>query len=108
MTTRSPATLLTLAAALALVLIVVDFIGAGLNRSAQVQVNQRQQFINESVEVGRINQTLVHALAVAAVRNGDPELKALLAKQGITVNAAPASAPAPAAASTGDPGTDPR
>ncbi len=108
MSTRSHATIPTIAAALALVLIVVDFIGAGLNRSAQVQVNQRQQFINESVEVGRINQTLVHALAVAAVRNGDPALKALLAKQGITVNAAPAATPATASTSAGRAGENPR
>lgn len=96
---------LSSAATLALVLIVADFIVAGFNRSAQVQVNQRQQFINRGIEVGRINQTLVHALAVAAVRHDDPQLRALLAKQGIRIDAASPATPSSTAASTHASGT---
>jgi hypothetical protein len=33
------------------------------NRPIQAQVNQRQQFINQSVELGRINEALIYALA---------------------------------------------
>lgn len=105
MASKSHATILAIAAALALVLIVANFIGAGFNRSAQVKVNQRQQFINQGIEVGRINQTLIHALAIAAVRHDDPQLQDLLQKQGITVNVAPTAPPAPGAAATAAPGT---
>lgn len=90
----SRAAILTVGATLALVLIVANFVAAGFNRSAQVRVNQRQQFINQGIEVGRINQTLVHALALAAVRNHDPRLRDLLGKQGITINGAPPVGPA--------------
>ena len=42
------------------------------NRPIQAQVNQRQQFINESVEQGRINEALIYALAGGdRVRTGE-------------------------------------
>jgi hypothetical protein len=69
------------------------------NRSVQLQVNQRQQFINQSLELGRVNDALIRALAAAAVKNNDDKLRNLLAQSGITINAAgePEKAPPPAA-----------
>ena len=58
------------------------------NRTVQADVNRRQQFINQSLQLGRINEALIRALAAAAVSNKDDKLRDLLADNGITINAA--------------------
>ena len=71
------------------------------NRSVQAEVNQRQQFINQSIQLGRINDALIRALAAAAVEHNDDKLRELLAQNGITINpttGAPERQAAPAAA----------
>jgi hypothetical protein len=73
---------------LTLVLVVVYIILVQGNRSVQTEVNTRQQFINQSVQLGRINEALVRALAAAVVNNKDDKLRDLLAQNGITINAA--------------------
>ncbi len=57
------------------------------NRKVQADVNRRQQFINQSIQLGPINQALIRALAAAAVSNKDDKLRGLLADNGITINA---------------------
>ena len=57
------------------------------NRAVQTAVNQRQQFINQSIQFGRINEALVRALAAAAVTNKDDKLRGLLADNGIAITA---------------------
>lgn len=57
------------------------------NRTVQAAVNRRQQFINQGVRLGRINEELIRALAAAAVSNKDDKLRELLADNGITINA---------------------
>src|ERR1700730_4093090 len=71
------------------------------NRSVQAEVNQRQQFINQSIQLGRLNDVLIRALAAAAVEQNDDKLRELLAQNGITINpttGAPERQAAPAAA----------
>ena len=71
------------------------------NRSVQAEVNQRQQFINQSIQLGRLNDALIRALAAAAVEHNDDKLRELLAQNGITINpttGAPERQAAPAAA----------
>jgi hypothetical protein len=74
------------------------------DQSRQAAVNQRQQYIEQSVRLGRINAGLVRALASAAVTNKDDKLRALLTEQGINVtytpNAAATTATPPAASGT--------
>jgi hypothetical protein len=76
------------------------------NRAVQAAVNRRQQFINQSTQLSRINEALIRALAAAAVSNKDDKLRDLLADNGITINASgepvpsasgPAETTAPAA-----------
>jgi hypothetical protein len=67
------------------------------NRSIQAEVNRRQQFINQSIELGRINDALIRALATAAVNKKDDKLRDLLTQNGITLNP---SGNAPASPST--------
>ena len=71
------------------------------NRSVQSEINQRQQFINQSIQLGRINDALIHAMAATAVSDNDDKLRDLLAQNGITINpttGAPEREAAPAAA----------
>ena len=84
-----------------MILVVVYIVLIQDNRSVQAGINQRQQFINQSIQLGRINDALIHALAAAAVSNKDDKLRDLLAQNGITINpttGAPEREAAPAAA----------
>jgi hypothetical protein len=93
--------LLVALAGITLILAVVYIILIQDNRSVQAGINQRQQFINQSIQLGRINDVLIHALAATAVSNKDDKLRDLLAQNGITINpttGAPEREAAPAAA----------
>jgi hypothetical protein len=75
-------------AAAAGALVVAYIILVQNNRTVQADVNRRQQFINQSLQLGRINEALIRALAAAAVSNKDDKLRDLLADNGITIDAA--------------------
>lgn len=96
-------------AAATLILVVVQLVFVQSNRSIQAEINQRQQFINESIRLGRVNEALIRTLAQVAVSNNDGNLRDLLAQQGITINVnpRPAGAPAPAAGPAGAPAAAP-
>ena len=72
---------LTLAFVVAYMVLVQD------NRTVQADVNRRQQFINQGIQLGRVNEALIRALAAAAVSNKDDKLRDLLADNGIAINA---------------------
>ena len=63
----------------ALILVVVNIVLAIGNQNRQADVNQRQQFINQSIQLSRANQMLINALAQAAAKNGDADIRKLLA-----------------------------
>ena len=93
--------LLVALSGITLILVVVYIVLIQDNRSVQAGINQRQQFINQSIQLGRINDALVRALAATAVSNKDDKLRDLLAQSGITINpttGAPEREAAPAAA----------
>lgn len=90
--------LFTAAAALAVVLVVANFVVAEGNRATQMDVASRQAFINQSAQLSQVNQALVRAIAVAAVKDQDQKLGKILASQGITVQSSPAVAAGAAAA----------
>ena len=79
--------------ALTLALVIAYIVLAQDNRRVQAEVNQRQQFINQSIQLGRINEALARALAAAATERQDERLRDLLTRNGITIN--PAASPAP-------------
>jgi len=94
--------LLVALSGITLILVVAYIVVIQDNRSVQSEVNQRQQFINQSIQLGRVNDALIRALAATAVSNKDDKLRDLLAQNGITINpttgapereAAPATAP---------------
>ena len=88
----------------ALALVVAYIVLVQDNRSGQSEVNRRQQFINQSLQLGRVNEALIRALAAAAVNDKDDKLRDLLAQNGITINASgePVSSP-PAPSERGPP-----
>jgi hypothetical protein len=84
-------------AVLGLIFVVVNiFLFLG-NRSIQGEVNDRQQFINQSIQLDRLNRELIAALANLAARNNDDQIRNLLASHGITFTVNPPTGAGPAA-----------
>jgi len=80
------ALLLTVLGAIALLLVLAN-IGLSLNnQQAQAEVNARQQYINQTVEISRLNNQIVQALANLSVQNNDASIRNLLESQGISFN----------------------
>lgn len=68
-----------------------------LNHSSRADVTQRQQYVQQSVQLEGLYKEIIRALAELGTRNNDADVKALLQRHGITVNVnAPAAAAAPA------------
>ena len=74
------------------------------NANARAEVNQRQQFVQQSVQLEGLYKEIVRALAEMGARNNDGDVKAMLQKNGITytanatANASPNAPGTPAAA----------
>jgi hypothetical protein len=94
--------LLVALSGMTLIMVVAYIVLLQDDRTIQAEVNQRQQFINQSIQLGRVNEALIRALAA----NGgtDDKLRELLTQNGISINAATgapekvaAPAPPPAA-----------
>ena len=98
--THWPFWTLTGVAALTTLLVLVNIVLFLGNRSVQNEVNARQQFINQSLALDRLNREIVTALANLSARHNDEQLRNLLAEHGIsfTVNppAGPGAAPSKA------------
>jgi hypothetical protein len=84
----------TAVAALTVVLAVTNAVMVRSNRTLQNEVNQRQQFINQSIQLSRVNEALVRALATASVNNNDTAVRDLLVQHGIRFESNPNTAPA--------------
>jgi hypothetical protein len=83
----------TALASLALLLVIVDGWLVSSNASIRGDVTGRQQYINQSVQLSRLNQELVNELGSLALKN-NAAIKQMLAESGITVVG---QAPTPAA-----------
>jgi hypothetical protein len=76
-----------------LVVVVVNIFLFLHNRSLQGEVNNRQLYINQSMQLEQLNREIVTALANLAAKNNDEDLKQLLVTHGITFSVNP-NAPA--------------
>ena len=100
--------LLTALGALTLVLAITNAVLFTTNRTAQAELAQRQQFVQQTGPLEGLYRDIVKALAEMAVKGNDKQVLDMLAAQGlsVTVNTpdAPAAtaAPAPAAVKKGD------
>ncbi|MDP2368347.1 hypothetical protein [Rhodoferax sp.] len=67
------------------------------NGSARADVTQRQQYVQQSVQLEGLYREIIRALAELGARNNDGDVKALLQRHGITYSVnAPAAPAAPA------------
>jgi hypothetical protein len=65
------------------------------NRSLQADINLRQQYVQQSVQLEGLYREIVRALAELGARNNDEAVRSMLGKHGISYSVNP---PAPAAA----------
>jgi predicted Holliday junction resolvase-like endonuclease len=79
-------------ALLVLLVFVANAISGQIVHNLQGEVNQRQKFIQDSVALEALNREIVQALAQLSAKNGDGDLRKLLAAQGISFSVAPAPA----------------
>jgi hypothetical protein len=73
--------------ALCALLVLVNIALFSSNRGLQREVNERAQYIQQSVQLQGLYQQLVRALADLSIRNQDDQLRAILSKEGINVTA---------------------
>jgi len=97
LTTRQYLGLIALAAS-ALMLVVIDAILFNANRAQQVEINQRQLYLQQTASLEGLYREMVKGLADLALRSGDRRVLDALASQGINVTVTP-----PAAAPSADP-----
>ena len=94
---------LTGLATLSALLIALNMYRFSENRKLQADVQQRTQFIQQTVPLDSLSREIALALAQLGVRSQDDQIRSLLASLGISVNVtAPASVvPPPNAPSPG-------
>ena len=79
-------------AVVALVLVVANVLLTMGNQSVQADVNERQQFIAQSIQLEQLNRQVVAVLANMAMKSNDEQLKKLLAGTGVALGQSPESA----------------
>jgi hypothetical protein len=82
----------------AIVLVPVNAVLVVRNQGAQREASQRQQQINQGVQLARVSQFLIETIARSAVANKDDKLTALLERHGIRVTVNPPGSPPTAGA----------
>jgi hypothetical protein len=75
----------TVCGVILLVLIVINMALYLGNRDKQININSRQQYIQQSLVLEGLNRDIINALANFAVRNKDGQIADLLTAHGITV-----------------------
>ena len=70
---------------------------SAMNRSLQADIGQRQQYVQQSVQLETLYREIIRALAELGARNNDQDVRAMLQRHGITYSVnAPAASAAPA------------
>ena len=87
--------------AVCLALMVANLTLSVSNQWGRAEVAQRQQFVQQSVQLEGLYREIIRALAELAARNNDGDVKSMLQRHGISFNVNPAptqpAAPAPGA-----------
>jgi hypothetical protein len=89
-------TILTVLAALMLLLVLVNILLGFGNQSLRAEVGERQQFITQTLQLEALQREIVTVLATVALKTKDEPLKSLLASQGVSLD--PTSPPQPGSA----------
>jgi hypothetical protein len=98
--TRGGYWVLTGLGVVAIVLVMAGIAIAMSNGDLRKTVNERQQFLNQSAQLNRLHSELVQGLANLSARSGDDELRAVLAKYGISFSVKERKPDAPSGVST--------
>jgi hypothetical protein len=80
---------LTGLAVLMLVLVLVNILMSLGNQSLRAEVNERQQFLTQSIQLEGLHREIVTVLATVALKTNNDPLKSLLASQGINLGQPP-------------------
>lgn len=94
---------LTLLAGTSLLLAAVNAGLSSSNRGLQGDLNVRQQYVQQSVQLEGLYREIIRALAELGARNNDQDVRALLQRHGITYTVNPAANSAAGAAAPGTP-----
>jgi hypothetical protein len=81
---------LSVLAAACLAAVAVNILLASNNQGLRLRMNERAQLIGRSATAAVVYRQMVQALAQLSVRNHDPRLRAVLARQGLKVTVRPA------------------
>jgi hypothetical protein len=81
--------ILSLIAALGLLLMVLDIVDVHRNQTLRTEVEGRAQYIQQSEQLQGLYQQMIKALADLSVRNKDDQLRDLLSKEGINITVNP-------------------
>ena len=80
---------LTGLAVLMLVLVLVNILMSLGNQSLRAAVNERQQFLAQSMQLEGLHREIITVLATVALKTNNDQLKSLLASQGINFGQPP-------------------
>ena len=80
---------LTGLAVLMLLLVLVNILISLGNQSLRVEVNERQQFLAQSMQLEGLHREIITVLATVALKTNNDQLKSLLASQGINLGQPP-------------------
>ena len=83
--------------ALCLTLALANVTMASMNRSLQGDINVRQQYVQQSVQLEGLYREIIRALAELGARNNDQDVRALLQRHGISYTVNPPAGAAPSA-----------
>lgn len=67
------------------------------NRGLQSDINVRQQYVQQSVQLEGLYREIIRALAELGARNNDQDVRALLQRHGISYTVNPPAGAAPSA-----------
>jgi len=81
--------ILTGLAVLMLLLVLVNILISLGNQSLRMEVNERQQFLAQSMQLEGLHREIITVLATVALKTNNDQLKSLLASQGINLGQAP-------------------
>jgi len=81
--------ILTALAVLMIVLVLVNILMSLGNQSLRAEVNERQQFLAQSMQLEGLHREIITVLATVALKTNNDQLKSLLASQGINFGQPP-------------------
>ena len=76
-------------AVLLLLLVLVNILISLGNQSLRMEVNERQQFLAQSMQLEGLHREIITVLATVALKTNNDQLKSLLASQGINLGQSP-------------------